>query len=162
MKNILVIFLIIVRSSTYSQGNLQFNQVINTLMTVNGSIYYNGSGSNSTLTLTNTPTQLTVPVGKVWKIESIYPLTTSAFTCASGFCDGNSLSVKLALKVNGQRVRAPVMNEEIITNNALWLSANQSINFQLYTSPTTYQSVGNYTGGNVNVQFSIIEYNIIP
>lgn len=162
MKNIVFLLFLITNTLIYAQGNLQFNQVINTLMTVNGSIYYNGSGSNSTLTLTNTPTQLTVPVGKVWKIESIYPLTTSAFTCSSGFCDGQSLSVKLALKVNGQRVRTPLMNEEIITNNALWLSANQSINFQLYTSATTYQSVGNYTGGNVNVQFSIIEYNIIP
>lgn len=160
MKNVFFVLFIIINTVIYSQGNLQFNQVINTLVTVSGSINYLSSGT--TYLITNSPTQLIVPTGKVWKIESIYPLTTIPFSCASGNCGGQTIPVALALKVNGQRVRTPIINEEIITNNALWLSPDSNISFQLYTNGPVNQTYGNYSGGNVNVQFSIIEYNIVP
>lgn len=49
-------------SALYAQGNLQFNQVINLSMNTPQGV---GNSGNNNLTLT-----VTVPTGKVWKIES--------------------------------------------------------------------------------------------
>lgn len=57
----LYIFIITIFLTTvvFSQGNLQFNQVLT----------YNGSGGNSAI--------WTVPVGKIWKIESVLMVNMS-------------------------------------------------------------------------------------
>jgi hypothetical protein len=71
MKKIVVIALFFLATTSFAQGNLQFNQVISGT----GILATNGVSANQT-----------VPTGKVWKIESI-----------SGWNDGGS---RLGLTVN--------------------------------------------------------------
>jgi hypothetical protein len=64
MKKILVIVLFFVATTSFAQGNLQFNQVLT----------YSGTALNSPV--------WTVPTGKVWKVEMAYPFNyggTSTF-----------------------------------------------------------------------------------
>lgn len=63
MKKIFYILgCILLATGAFAQGNLQFNQVINLNMTTPQGV---GNSGTNNLTLT-----VTVPAGKVWKIES--------------------------------------------------------------------------------------------
>ncbi len=59
-KSILAIVFALMISAIYSQGNLQFNQVLN-------------------LDASTTGTAYTIPVGKVWKIESVALSSNNAY-----------------------------------------------------------------------------------
>ena len=67
MKILLLSIFSILGSMLYSQGNLQFNQVINMSYNYNFLNY----GQKQTVG------SVTVPVGKVWKIESAIPFNYS-------------------------------------------------------------------------------------
>ena len=83
MKYLFSILAIVISSSSFAQGDLQFNQVIN----YENSIY---CSNNSCVFGT-----VTVPAGKVWKIESCsysafgYPISGSAGQ--SVFINGNTI-----------------------------------------------------------------------
>ena len=123
MKKILslVIALLFTTSlSSFAQGNLQFNQVI----TLNFAL---SSSASSSI--------YTVPVGKVWKVESV-----SGSSAASS---GASY-----MQINGTNV--PIGNSPLTLMNAIWLKSGDQINI--------------YNGYGLSAGYfcSIIEFNIIP
>jgi hypothetical protein len=123
MKKILslVVALLFTASlSSFAQGNLQFNQVISASFNL-------GSNANSTT--------LTVPVGKVWKIESMgcnnytphnisYVINAIAFSVIPGY--------------------------QKDAGSTIWLKAGDT--FYL-------RNLVNYASG---VYYSILEFNIVP
>ena len=123
MKKILslVVALLFTASlSSFAQGNLQFNQVISASLNL-------GSNANSTT--------LTVPVGKVWKIESMgcnnytpqnisYVINAIAFSVIPGY--------------------------QKDAGSTIWLKAGDT--FYL-------RNLVNYASG---VYYSILEFNIVP
>ena len=62
MKKLFFSFLLLLATATFSQGNLQFNQVIMFDLPASGTV------------------NITVPVGKVWKIESVGNGGSSPYT----------------------------------------------------------------------------------
>ena len=130
-------------TTSFAQGNLQFNQVI----TQNYSI--SGQGAN---TLYNSNTSLTVPTGKVWKIESIIYYGNS---------QSDTYAPNCILMINGSKVLfekgTSYRNDSGITLNQqpIWLKAGDQIGFSMRnTCANCSQSVDGL--------ISIIEFNIIP
>ena len=118
MRNFIFILSLGCFVNLFGQGNLQFNQVI----TNQGSISAN---ANSTL--------LTVPIGKVWKVESI-------------LCSSTSL---LSIKINNSTLPIPTTSNAFMP---IWLKENNTIQF--YNGGST---------GIIREYFiSIIEYNVVP
>jgi len=123
MKKILslVVTLLFTTSlSSFAQGNLQFNQVISASFNL-------GSNANSTT--------LTVPVGKVWKIESM-----GCNTSTPGY-------VKYVL--NG-------VSYSLLTN----LSKDAGHTIWLKSGDTFYMQTT--VAGTIGVYYSILEFNIVP
>ncbi len=75
MRFIFVLFVFIVTSTAFSQGNLQFNRVVNDA----GYIVVTNNACNDAFSAT-----FTVPTGKVWKIESFVTLTTRNYIILNG------------------------------------------------------------------------------
>jgi hypothetical protein len=119
----------------YSQGNLQFNQVL----TQTGSISIVGQGwvgSNV----------FTVPSGKVWKIENVMGSTSGSI-------------IRFGLSVNGT---LGVIESGLTNGNAgykssapTWLKAGDQLQFAYYGSSAATTNSGTFI-------ISIIEFNIIP
>jgi hypothetical protein len=105
-----------------AQGNLQFNRVISVSLALN---------PNQSITL------ITVPTGKVWKIEAIEAVTSG--------------QTNYLYEINGQVF--PISNSySSKINNSLWLKAGD-----------TFRVMNNPTGGSsVPFYYSILEFNIVP
>jgi hypothetical protein len=164
MKKTLFYFLFLFNTQLYSQGNLEFNQVLSPNITISGSITFS-NGVSSILSSSN----LTVPTGKVWKIESIftnytniftYNYSTSTYTIQAIYTGGTSPRANLVMLINGIQARPNSINEEIIQNNAIWLKAGDLLSFQF--SGVGSFSGGPFTGGLINIPLSIIEFNVVP
>lgn len=141
MKNIFLAIIISLSYSIFSQGNLQFSQVL----TYQGSISYS-AGQNQGYSV-NGP-QWTVPQNKVWKIEA-----------KSRTPDVNLKFMINGISHNDLYERKDVSNSYYalaIDDSPIWLKSNDVINF--YASGTCGWSCS----GAVNYSISIIEYNIIP
>ena len=117
MRTILFLFAFSILGSLKAQGNLQFNQVI-----------------NMAFTAANT-TPVTVPAGKVWKIES----------CMLNVA-GNGYAYMLYNGVN-YNLRQQQTSANVV-NFPFWLSSGTTVTF------------GN-AGANGGL-LSIIEFNIVP
>jgi hypothetical protein len=146
MKILILSFFLVLCSLLYSQGNLQFNQVINYDLIGSSS----GSGDVSFQSLT-----VTIPVGKVWKVESAscrYQSTTSG----SNFIEGGTTSNRLLILVDNVPVTHVARGEFAIQNELpLWLPAGaHSIVLSGYDTNTNSK--------NAFGKVSIIEFNIIP
>lgn len=111
------LFLVSIQAS-FAQGNLQFNQVIT----------YAFASSNTT--------PITVPAGKVWKLENCMLNSTS-----------NTYTFMLYNGVN-YNLRQQLTSSQV-ANFPFWLSAGTSV---------TFGSAGGAAGGIL----SIIEFNIVP
>ncbi|NDB35704.1 MAG: hypothetical protein EB023_10305 [Flavobacteriia bacterium] len=118
MKTFLFFIAFFVLGALKAQGNLQFNQVINMPYT----------GSNTT--------PVTVPAGKVWKIESCMLNTAS-----------NTYSYML---YNG-----------VYYNMRQQLSSAHNVNFPFWLASGTSVTFGG-NGGGAGGLLSIIEFNIVP
>ena len=117
MKYIVVLFFALLFNEAHAQGNLQFNQVINMAFT----------GANTT--------PVTVPAGKVWKIENCM-LSTVSNTYAQ-------------MQYNGVIYNLRQQNTSTqVANFPFWFSGGSSLIFG--------------AGGPVGGLLSIIEFNIIP
>ncbi len=116
MKIIILSFFSFLGSVLHGQGNLQFNQVINLPFVANNT------------------TPVTVPTGKVWKLESCM-LTSS----------GNSYALML---YNGAlyNMRQQQTSTQVATF-PFWLSSGASVTF------------GTSSSGGI---LSILEFNIVP
>ncbi|MEY5133800.1 MAG: hypothetical protein RLZZ198_1804 [Bacteroidota bacterium] len=128
----LVLFLIIA-TSVVAQGNLQFNQVVT----------YTGTGSGS---FSYTSPTWTVPVGKVWKIESASPnLGNTAVSRAVNINAGASWG-SFALTTSSQ--------ETTINPFPIWLKAGDLVQLQ---------AAGNCCSTtSFSYAISILEFNIVP
>lgn len=117
MKNLFFILFIIFGLKAQAQGNLQFNQVI-----------------NMAFTAANT-TPVTVPAGKVWKIENcMLPSTSNTYA---------------QMQYNGVIYNLRQQNTSTqVANFPFWFTGGSSLIFG--------------AGGPVGGLLSIIEFNIVP
>jgi hypothetical protein len=118
MKYIVVLFFALLFNEAHAQGNLQFNQVINMAFT----------GANTT--------PVTVPAGKVWKIENCMLSTVS-----------NAYAYML---YNG-----------VYYNIRQQISSAHNVNFPFWLASGTSVTFGG-NGGGAGGMLSILEFNIIP
>jgi len=117
----------------WSQGNLQFNQVVT----------YTGSGSGSFSY--NSPTW-TVPAGKVWKVESASPnLGNAAVTRAVNVNSGVDWG-SYRLTSSGQDLS--------VSPFPIWLKAGDQV--QLHASGNCCSTT------NFSYAISVVEFNIVP
>ncbi len=124
-------------SLLYSQGNLQFNQVINEMRNTNFSSGPNG-GAVTSLTFT-------VPAGKVWKVEGFYQ-GLSFSGAASGAPTSyiiNSTAPSNLIKGNGN-------------GDVLWLAPDT------YAVRFFWGCGSSSCSGTVYNTINAIEFNIIP
>lgn len=133
MKNLLFILLITINNLIYSQGNLQFNQVISTTISISGPM-------NSSYGFMKESTQtITVPVGKVYKIESLkvfhQPWTTSCGSEEASEVEGlvklNGVVImgqKYVNTVNGY-ISDGFNNSEELVSNPIWLKSGDVLTF---------------------------------
>ena len=75
MKTFFFLILLLLSSIAYSQGNLQFNRVVNDA----GYIVVTNNACTDGFSAT-----FTVPTGKVWKIESFVTLTSRNYIMLNG------------------------------------------------------------------------------
>jgi hypothetical protein len=141
MKILFLSFFLVLCPLLYSQGNLQFNQVV---VTPFSSPF--AAGQQSTVLRAANPSSITVPAGKVWKIESA---CMTAGDATSKFVNpGDYLFLDNFLlwgTIGNGAVPADI-------TFPIWLSAGT------YNLRVTYTSANNsYTGA-----ISAIEFNIIP
>jgi hypothetical protein len=141
MKQLLFIFTIVLSSYSFTQGNLQFNQVVN---------YENTALSNSTASSSYGGISfavVVVPTGKVWKIEHCTFLKSGVVVSSLNeqLLIGNN-----ACFLNGGSVgstQTPVSNNVFLP---LWLGEG------------TYSVSGIAKGsGYFTAAFSALEFNII-
>lgn len=137
MKTLVLLISLSISSLVSSQGNLQFNQVIFLEYTTASTEY-----------ATTTAGVITVPAGKVWKVEhanlyhvSGYPRTESG---------GRSLFIGNTLIYRSKGATNAI---DLVDSFPVWLPAG------------TYNIiVGNEAAGTYNVNSSInaIEFNVVP
>ena len=134
-KTIAILFCLLVSHIGFCQGNLQFNQVIQQS--------FNLTIPTTTATTLST---ITVPVGKVLKIESacVATTTTSYLPGARLFMGDHCL-----WQLNYTTVGGLIVDR----NLPLWLNAG-TYSLQVYHSAST--SV------NLRASFSGIEFNVVP
>jgi hypothetical protein len=145
MKTIILSFFLLPFSFLFSQGNLQFNQVFN--YSLSGT--FNANLTNSSAAFTMQTINVTVPINKVWKIES-----TSCRASISTHV--NSPYHTPYLLLNNNLISST--DSEVTLNSVcpIWLpSGNYVIQLLIQTS-------GNYAAGNAYGMISAIEFNIIP
>ena len=135
MKKLLSIAALLISLSVSAQGNLQFNQVING--SIDANIYQTGVTAGT----------ITIPAGKVWKLESVSHFTSPGST---------NQSISLS---NSSRV--------FIGDHQVWngLSNYQISNFPIWFSEGTYSIViGDYHNSTTPHRFSwsAIEFNVVP
>lgn len=118
MKTIFFLFAFLILGSLKAQGNLQFNQVI-----------------NMAFTAANT-TPVTVPAGKVWKLENCM-LNTPSNNYAYMLYNGVYYNLRQQL------------SSANVVNFPFWLSSGTTVTFG-----------GN--GGGAGGMLSIIEFNVVP
>ena len=138
MKIVLVSLFFLFGSFVYSQGNLQFSQVL----TLTGGISA-GPG------ITTTSSTQTVPAGKVWKIESLGGGSIGTTnTSYLGIIINNGLSI---FKQMGNTNTGTGFSNNICP---IWLRAGDNVSIQHFNS----------SGLTVSTSYviSVIEFNIIP
>lgn len=136
MKKLIITAICFVSLNLSAQGNLQFNQVIN----------YSISGPWATSEYT--VGTITVPSGKVWKIES------------SSLNNINTLS-----SLPTQALGSDGVSSISIGTNTVFGAYNPSNNWlPVWLSAGTYDVVGRTTasGQNMTISFSAIEFNVVP
>jgi hypothetical protein len=116
MKIIILSFFSFLGSVLHGQGNLQFNQVINLPFVANNT------------------TPVTVPTGKVWKLESCM---------LNGAGNGNAFMTYNGALYNMRQQQTSTQ----VANFPFWLSSGASVTF------------GTSSSGGI---LSILEFNIVP
>lgn len=130
----------------YGQGNLQFNKVINIEFTKR--LPYNTGGGADTI--------ITIPSGKIWKIESAH---------SSFFLDTASFNINTVGPVPYASV---LLNETVIFDPGVTSSKVLNV-FPVYLSSGTAYRLGmrsQATGGSYDLYHrifvSILEFNVVP
>ncbi len=139
MKTFFLLIAVFIIHWSFAQGNLQFNQVI--LWKLNSQSLYPDNNSNYNIQGT-----LTVPQGKVWRIDaaSYYGTTTMFDLKLDNF-------LLFARKTNGGG-----------------LSYHQDIEFPIWLPSGTYNYLARWYCSQCGIQIyegssvSIVEFNVIP
>jgi hypothetical protein len=131
MKNILIILALSISSLSFGQGNLQFNQVVKqTFSTTSTSTFIVGT--------------ITVPAGKVWKVESC------------GFVQ--------QFVSGAEGVLGSSLNQVVLGSHAIYYLNNPGLVYLPLWLPTgTYQvSANTGVAGTKIISISAIEFNVVP
>ena len=144
MKNYIIILLLVINYSCYSQGNLQFNRAI--------AFSNNGTVSSGTVSTFET---ITIPPGKVWKIESVALAGTDSSNTIFQFTAGSGSTTKW-LYARFNDIIAYSGDNLGNQNNLLpiWLNSGT----YLFKISSAYSN----SSGGVLASYSAIEFNIIP
>jgi hypothetical protein len=136
MKFSTIIIFLLLSLNLFSQGNLQFNQVIIRDFTVNNL----GTPSSAICS----PSTISVPAGKVWKIEqaSVYIDT---------YTNSTSTGVTYSLFVGNSLV-----SRNVTSLTPLWLPEGT------YTIKIVTDTFGNPYSNSYKASINAIEFNIIP
>lgn len=133
MQKLILIAICFVSLQVSAQGNLQFNQVLN-------------NSYSATLQAQTLLGTVTVPAGKVWKIET----ATYFFTQAGNRITGRGSGAYAAF----------------IGDNLIWDGTNSLGHqdfFPIWLSPGTYSVFARCASlYAVTVNFSAIEFNVVP
>ena len=132
MKYIYTFLFVAISATSFAQGNLQFNQVLN----FDYSSVLVGGYDNEILET------ITVPIGKVWKI-----------TAASSHGTSYGGISRSALAVNSHFLWFQSNSSSFIMNTPFWLSSGIH-EFKVFNQ---YSS-----GQEISSAISVIEFNIVP
>jgi hypothetical protein len=135
MRSLLFSIVFVLSAVSYGQGNLQFNQVINQS--------FNGNGGNLTIIGI-----VTVPAGKVWKIESA---NYSYLSAGYRYTQKTTSSNAMVAYIGDNLIWDGTMAKGSLDLFPIWLSTG-SYNVMARSS-NTLPSV---------VNFSAIEFNVVP
>lgn len=134
MKKILSLSILLISLSVSAQGNLQFNQVVN---------------QSHTGAIATTPTTIgtiTVPAGKVWKVEAVsYQYAGSYYA-------------------NGTGGFWALIGDYIVYDGSSGNFSNINNTFPLWLQPGTYDVIAraNSSYPNGRIAISAIEFNVVP
>lgn len=140
MKKLLYIFTLLFSFAIYSQGNLQFNKVINITLNVPG-----GTASNLDGITVYSAGSYTIPDGKVWKIESA---SLSRYASSSSL-NPTGEATQGAIKLGDMVIHAS-NNDTGGTRKPVWMP-----------SGTYNMSISKNGSNQAGVSISIIEFNIV-
>jgi hypothetical protein len=153
MKILITSFFLVLCSLLYSQGNLQFNQVLSPSI-------------STTLPFSaNTAQQvtITIPTGKVWKVESASYVIISTIGSTnpgqiSPFLQGGSLSIGPFFYVDDFLV-TPWNSPNGIVNPSFPIWLNEGVHSMKISNNS---SSNNLINAILKGTLSVIEFNIIP
>lgn len=142
-KNIFLLLILILSCTSKAQGNLQFNRVV--------------TFSNSDIVANNAVTTfetITIPQGKVWKIESV-SLSGVSNNVVSPFDAGSGSTIKwLYARFNDVVAYSANNVGNQINLLPIWLNSGTYI----FKVNSAYSNLS----GRVLASYSAIEFNIIP
>jgi hypothetical protein len=151
MKKLILIALSMISLEVSAQGNLQFNQVYN--------LNYSGTQTptSSVPTVTFQNASISVPAGKVWKIESAN--VTTQFSNSSSILPAFANQSGTFLMLNNLVIANSVRNSgdfDKFTCFPIWLPAGTYPVKLFGQYPNLYYAWTAYSN------ISIIEFNIVP
>ena len=134
MKKLFLFTFLILSTLASAQGNLQFNQV-------------------------KLVTSLeTVPVGKVWKIESVIyniPFTASGYQSTNGGCNSPNYYESTAIEIAGTPTKVGQGTQPASYSNLTYTHSYTMLPLWIPAGTTL-------SGGTCLNKVSVIEFNIIP
>jgi hypothetical protein len=142
MKNLFLLFVILgITTFAKTQGNLQFNRVIN--YQLKADINYASSFWRDTV-------MFCIPANKVWKIENVG--LPSCSNCSLSLATSDAQGYGTLNPWETWRLYWYSSNIKEVTNFPIWLTSN-------FCGQFTYNTSG---GQNSTGLISIIEFNIVP
>ncbi len=148
MKNLLFLMsFVLFATAVQAQGNLQFNQVI-----------YRELSFTITASIVNPSTQIsiTVPAGKVWKIEAAYT-GARVHSSSSSFGSGYGYYSDGILSLNDRVIRYGGSDNPTLL--PIWLpEGTYTLTYSKTCTPCYSNSVPSVYNGSI----SAIEFNIVP
>lgn len=136
-------------SLLFSQGNLQFNQVLS----YTGTVSCNGI---NTYCSANSPSSYTVPANKVWKLESA-GFSSSVTNPHSTEIISTYLIINNTYVYGGPVNRGSFAPKNgILITSPVWLKSGDVLSWGMSSAVTTNHI------SSASMHLSIIEFNIIP
>lgn len=155
MKKLILISFLFISTGIYSQGNLQFNKVINLEYTkvLNGTASVSGNSVNNGETLLQT---VTIEENKVWKVVS------AAITGGDRFRGGNPLNPYTDYDVGLFLNKTKIYQSSVGTNAS---EKFRDVSMPIWFSSGTKNIITYMYGTDsdpITISISIIEFNVVP
>ena len=149
MKKLLYIFILFISFGVYSQGNLQFNKILNLEYTKE----VNGISSNNSASGKNVLATLTIPENKVWKVVHATVSEADEFRSNAPY-NVNAVSNNY-LAIGGTFIWASMSSNEVLNDYPIWFGSGEK-ELILWV----YSNIGASTNTKI-VSVSIIEFNVV-